>query len=83
MILKGIALASAVIAAVRAWDGPIWWLPVYFAEYFAILFGVAVAFLLVACALVNLDKPREKESRFYRTILYPYCLLYTSPSPRD
>lgn len=72
MILKGIGILSAVIAVLKTIGEESWMLPVYFIGYYAILFLAAVAFLTVACALVDMNKPREKESKFYRTIMYPY-----------
>lgn len=72
MILKGIGIIAVVAAVLKTIGNSIWMLPLYFVEYYAVFFLVAVAFLIVICALVDMDKPREKESKFYRTVMYPY-----------
>lgn len=75
MILKGICILSVIIAAVQCLGGSFWQLPLYFIEYFAILFLAAVVVLVIACGPVNMNKPREKESKFYRWLMYPYIEL--------
>lgn len=75
MILKGCALLGAVAAVLKT-IGESWFLlPLYFVEYFLVFFAVVLAFLAVACACVDMDKPQEKESKFFRVIVYPYVEL--------
>ena len=75
MIIKGIAVLSAIAAVLHVIGAELWMLPLYFIMNFAILFAVAVVFCVVICALVDMDKPVEKESKFYRTVMYPYIGL--------
>ena len=72
MILKGIGILAAVLAVLTAVGGELWLLPLYFIGFYALLFVAAVIFLVIACGLVDMNRPVEKESKFYRTILYPY-----------
>ena len=74
MLLKGIAAVSAVAAAVICACGELsWWLvPVFFAAAYLALMVAAFGFLWFLCALVDIDKPQEKDSKFYRTIMYVY-----------
>ena len=72
MLLKWITVLSLILAAVTGALGTIWMLPVYFLGYFAGLFLLAVVYCLVICALVDMDKPQEEDSRFYRANMYVY-----------
>ncbi len=72
MLFKGIALVSALISLVLGLQNTLWLLPVYFAGFFLLLTALALAFLVIVCALVDLDKPQEKDSRVYRAIMYVY-----------
>ena len=72
MILKGCALLGVLLAVVSGIRGSIWLLPVYFVGWFVAFLLAAVVFLLIACACVNMNKPREKESKFFRTVITPY-----------
>lgn len=72
MILKGIGILAALLAVLTAVGTELWLLPLYFIGFYALFFVAAVVFLIIACGLVNMDRPVEKESKFYRTILYPY-----------
>lgn len=75
MVIKLCALLGFAAGALRCVGGNFLWLPLYFVGYFLIFFLVAVLFCIIACALVDMEKPVEKESKFYRTIMYPYVEL--------
>ena len=76
MILGGIAIFSARVSillcigteafACSRW---LWQLPVGLAGTFLAIAGVVFLLLWLACAVVRLDEPQEKDSRFYRIIL--------------
>ncbi len=74
MLLKGIALISGVLAAALclglhlAW----YWLPALFAGCCLILALAAFGFLCLACALVDMNQPQERDSKFYRALMHPY-----------
>ena len=72
MILLCCAIVGLIVAAVGAIGGNYWMIPLGFVGGFLAAFVVAALFLVIACACVDLEKPREKESKFYRTILTPY-----------
>ena len=68
MLLSGILLLSAVIAAVLfAATGLWWWLPVGFLTGFLALVVLAFGFFWGMSAVVDLNKPQETDSKFYRT----------------
>ena len=75
MIIKLCALLSAIAAIWAAVNGSFLWLPGYFVGYFLSFFLVAALICVIACALVDTDKPVEKESKFYRWLMYPYIEL--------
>lgn len=75
MIIKLCAVLGVIAAVLTCIGGNVWWLGLYFVGYFLIFFLVAVLFCVIACGLVDMDKPVEKESKFYRTIMYPYVEL--------
>ena len=74
MLLKGIAAVSLVLAAVICvvWDLSLWLIPVAFAAAYLVLALIALGFLWLICALVDLNKPQEHDSKFYRSIMYVY-----------
>ena len=72
MILKGITVVAVVLAVLTAVFGTVWMAPVYFIGYFAGLFLLAVLYCAVICAFVDMDKPAEKDSKFYRANMYLY-----------
>ena len=47
-------------------------IPVLFAGFWLGLLLVAFLFLVIICALVDLDKPQEEDSPFYRKAMYVY-----------
>ena len=72
MLLKGITALALVCAVLQTLGGPIWWFPLYLAGYWLAFLVAVCLFLLVACLFVDMKKPRQKESKFFRTVLYPY-----------
>ena len=72
MLLGAIGGISLILAVVRTLGNPLWVLPLYFALSYAELFILALALLFVMCKLVDLDKPQEKDSKFYRFMMYLY-----------
>ena len=72
MLLCTIAGISLILAVLRTLGNPAWVLPLYFVLSYAELFILALAFLFVLCKLVDLDKPQEKDSPFYRWAMYLY-----------
>jgi 1-acyl-sn-glycerol-3-phosphate acyltransferase len=46
----------------------LWLLPVSLAVGFLLFLAAAFGFLVLVCAFVDPDKPREKDSRFFRTL---------------
>ncbi len=72
MLLKGMAACSAVLAVLIALGGNLWMIPLYFVGIFLVLFLIAAIFLFAVCAVVDVSKPQEHDSKFYRAIMYPY-----------
>ena len=74
MLLKGIAAASVVLAAVICvcCGLTLWLLPVLFLGFFLGLLLIAFLFLWAVCKVVDLDKPQEHDSKFYRTVAAVY-----------
>ena len=74
MLLKTIAclslLVSCVVFACSEWA--LWTLPLLFAGIYAVLFLIALAFLWIVCALVDIHKPQEEDSPFYRAVMHVY-----------
>lgn len=75
-MLIGVISCLSLIAAVSVCLGAgafltlnwLWLLPVSLLGSFLLLVGLAFGFLLLACAVVDPDKPREKDSKFYRVL---------------
>lgn len=74
MLLKGIALLSLIFAVVfyLAVQPALWLTIVIFAGSYLGLLLIAVAFLWICCAAVDMDKPQEEDSKFYRALMHPY-----------
>lgn len=74
MLLRTIAGLSLLLAAVifACFDMALWILPVLFAGIYLVLALIALAFLWLVCALVDLNKPQEHDSKFYRSVMYLY-----------
>ena len=75
MIIKICAVLALILAIAGCLGSNFLWLPLYFAGGFLGFFLLAVLFCFIACALVDTKKPVQTESKFYRTILYPYVEL--------
>ena len=74
MLLKGITLVSLILAAgtTALSHTALWLLPVLFAGFWLGLLLIAFVFLWALCLAVDLDKPQEHDSRFYRAVMYVY-----------
>ena len=74
MLLKGIAAVSAVAAVLICICGGVafWWLPALFVGAFLVLTLAAFGFLCLVCAFVDMDKPQEHDSPFYRRVTQVY-----------
>ena len=74
MLLKGIAVLSALMAAVLyvCIDCTVWLLPVFFAGFYLLGILLALLFLWICCKQVDMEQPQEEDSRFYRALMYPY-----------
>ena len=74
MLLRTIAAVSAVLTAVlfMCCDLAVWLIPVMLAGFFL---GLLLAAFLILCAFtaaVDMDKPREEDSRLYRAVMNLY-----------
>ena len=74
MLIKTIAGLSLLLSAVlfACMDWPLLMLPVLFAGIFLALALLALGFLWAVCAPVDLKKPQEEDSRFYRGVMHVY-----------
>ena len=74
MLLKcitGISLLLSVILFVCT-NAALWLLPVFFIGLFLLGALLAVAFLWICCARVDMSVPQEEDSKFYRRLMHPY-----------
>ena len=74
MLLKGIALLALVLAALVFFvvGTPVWSLPLLFLGFDLGLLLLSVLFLWICCATVDMSKPQEEDSRFFRRLMHPY-----------
>lgn len=74
MLLRGIGLVSLILATgvTAGCRLEVWMLPVLFVLFYAGLFLLAFGFLCLVCALVDMDKPQEHDSPFYRRVMDVY-----------
>jgi len=74
MLLKTIAGVSLFLSAlIFALCRPaMWLLPVLSAGIWLLLVIIAFAFLLILCLLVDMETPREHDSKFYRAAMHLY-----------
>lgn len=72
MLLKGITAGAVILAVLWAVLGSAWLLPLYFLACFVVLFLLAVLYCVIICAFVDMDKPAERDSKFYRANMYVY-----------
>lgn len=74
MLLKGIAAAALVLAVVTGIFSPVspWLLPLLFVAMDLCLTLIAFLFLWLLCQAVDLEKPQEHDSKFYRAVMDVY-----------
>ena len=74
MLLGGITALSLIFAGIITgclrWS--LWLFPVAFASCALVLTLAALAFLIIVCALVDVEKPQETDSPFYRAVMHIY-----------
>ena len=72
MLLRTITGLSLLVSCVifACFDMALWLLPVMFAVLWAGLLVLAFGFSCVICAAVDLEKPQETDSKFYRFFMY-------------
>ena len=74
MLLRWIAGLSLLLSGILAacLDVSFWLLPVFFIGFFLLLAALAVGFLWIVCARVDMEAPQEEDSPFYRKVMYLY-----------
>lgn len=74
MLLKGIAGAALVVAAIICIFSPLslWLLPLLFVAIDLGLVLIAFLILWLLCRVVDMEKPQEHDSKFYRTVMDVY-----------
>jgi len=74
VLLRSIAGASLLLSAVlfACLDAALWLLPVFFAGFYLVFLLAAFLFLWVCCKAVDMEKPQEEDSPFYRRVMYLY-----------
>lgn len=78
MLLKGITALSVIVAVLLCIGGSLWLLPLYFVGAFLSLLVLAFLFALVACQIVDKEKPQETDSLFYRELARVYIQAVVS-----
>ena len=68
-LLLAISIAVTVLLSIF---GPWQLAPLYFVGGLLLLAALAFAFLVVACQIVDKDKPQQKDSKFYRILAHLY-----------
>lgn len=74
MLLKGIAVAALILAAIICIFSPLslWLLPLLFVAIDLCLTLIAFLILWLLCRAVDMEKPQEHDSKFYRTVMDIY-----------
>ena len=74
MLLRTIAAFSALLAVILYFclATALWLIPILFAGFYLGLMLLAFLFLCAVCAAVDMEKPQEHDSKFYRTVMYWY-----------
>lgn len=67
-----IVLSAAIAVALGVLTDLLWLLPVYFAGGFLVLAAAAFGLLVLICACIDPEKPREKDNRFFRRMILTY-----------
>ena len=73
-IFAGISLPVS-IGLLACLNAPLWVLPLLYILCLVVFVLLAGAFLLLICAVVDIQKPQHEDSRFYRAALYLYIEL--------
>ena len=68
LIAAGVCLLTGAFAGLM-W---LWLLPVGFIGAFILLAGLAFLFFWLMCSLVDINKPQENDSKFYRGMMHLY-----------
>ena len=68
LIAAGVCLLTGAFAGLM-W---LWLLPVGFIGAFVLLAGLAFLFFWLMCSLVDINKPQENDSKFYRGMMHLY-----------
>ena len=73
-LLRGITLASVVAASALGFAGKtaLWLCLLVGLGTWLVLAAIAFAFLWIVCKKVDMDKPQEHDSKFYRTVMNIY-----------
>ena len=69
--IAGISLLLSMLLVVCL-DAALWLFPVFFLCFCLLGLLLAVLFLWVCCARVDMEKEQEEDSRFYRRLMHPY-----------
>lgn len=74
MLLKGIAVAALILAAIICIFSPLslWLLPLLFVAIDLCLTLIAFLILWLLCRAVDMEKPQEHDSKFYRAVMDVY-----------
>mgnify|MGYP003307367487 CR=1 FL=1 len=74
MLLRTIAVVSAALAVVLFFllDAAPWMIPVLFAGFYLALMLLAFLFLCCLSGAVDMEKPQEQDSKFYRRVMHWY-----------
>ncbi|MDO5154070.1 MAG: lysophospholipid acyltransferase family protein [Eubacteriales bacterium] len=74
MLLKGIAVAALILAAIICIFSPLslWLLPLLFVAMDLCLTLIAFLILWLLCRAVDMEKSQEHDSKFYRTVMDIY-----------
>jgi len=74
MLLRGITVFSLLLSSsiFALFDMALWLLPVMFVSLWLGSVLLAFVFLCIICAFVDLQKPQETDSKFYRFFMYLY-----------
>ena len=77
MLLAGMTIVSLVTAVLSCLGSGLglhwlWVAPLSFLGFFLGLLVLAFLFILVACLIVDTQKPQEHDNRFYRTMMHLY-----------
>ena len=74
VLLRNIAGASLLLSVVLfiCLDAALWLLPVFFIGIYLLGLLLAVLFLWICCASVDMSVPQEEDSPFFRRLMHPY-----------